>query len=261
MKKFTIILVLVFLNCTLLPDLSISQNSDENEGSSLNHLLQGSFSYTQMSGNVNANNLGASLNGAIWGSSFSNLIFVRGNLQNVETADNKVTYKMYDILNLLRVNIAGNLFGVGAFDFEKNEPILIEKRVSGFLGAGYDIIVQPGRNLSVIAALGRTSESNTIPVQNPYGDFTSIFLMNSFDAKITDNFSLTQQFDFFAPLNDLERNRIRLSLSANTVVYKILGVSYRFNLNYYKDPLVSLAALQKNESLDLTQTIALTIQF
>ena len=260
MKKFTFLLILTFLFCTIFHDLSFSQNGEESEASSLNHMLQGSFSYTQMSGNVDATNLGASINGALWGSTFSNLIFIRGNLQNVETDDNKVTYKMYDILNLLRVNIAGDFFGVGAFDFEKNEPILIERRVSGFLGLGYDLIVKPGHNLSVIAAVGRTSETNTVPVENPYGDFTSIFFMNSYGVQITENFSLNQQFDFFAPIDEIERSRIRLSLSANTTLYKALGVSYQFNLKYYNDPLVSLSALQKNESLDLIQTIALTIQ-
>lgn len=137
---------------------------------------------------------------------------------------------------------------------------MIERRVSGFLGVGYDLIVKPGHNLSVIAAVGRTSETNTVPVENPYGDFTSIFFMNSYGVQITENFSLNQQFDFFAPIDEIERSRIRLSLSANTTLYKALGVSYQFNLKYYNDPLVSLSALQKNESLDLTQTIALTIQ-
>lgn len=102
MKKFTFLLILTFLLCTIFHDLSFSQNGEESEASSLNHMLQGSFSYTQMSGNVDANNLGASINGALWGSTFSNLIFIRGNLQNVETDDNKVTYKMYDILNLFK---------------------------------------------------------------------------------------------------------------------------------------------------------------
>lgn len=260
MKKLTLVLFLTLLSIALLAEQSFSQNGDESEESSLNHMLQGSFSFTQMSGNVNGHNLGASINAAIWGSSFSNLIFARSNVQSVETGDNKVTYKMYDILNLLRYNIVGDFFGVAAFDFEKNEPILIDKRISGFLGAGYDIIVKPGHNLSVIAAIGRTSETNTVPVDNPYDDFTSIFLMNSYGVQITDNFSLNQQFDFFAPIDEIERSRVRLSLSANTTLYKALGVSYQFNLKYYNDPLVSLSALQKNDSLDLTQTIALTIQ-
>ncbi len=260
MKKITVLLILFALSSTLLPQMTYSQNGEESEGSSLNHMLQGSFSFTQMSGNVDGHNLGASLNGAVWGSSFSNLLFARSNIQSVETGDNKVTYKMYDILNLLRVNIAGDLFGVAAFDLEKNEPILIDKRVSGFLGAGYDIMARPGHSLSVIAAFGRTSETNTVPVENPYGDFTSIFLMNTYNVQITDDLSLSQQFDFFAPVDEIERRRIRLSLSANATIFKAFGVSYRFNLNYYNDPLVSLSALQKNEKLDLTQTIALTFQ-
>lgn len=261
MMKLTFPLILGFLSITLFPGILYSQNSEKGEAPSLNRMLQGSISYTQLSGNVDAHNLGASLNGALWGTSFSNLLFVRANVQSVETGDNKATYKMYNILNMLRRDISGNLFGAGAFDFEKNEPILIERRFSGFIGAGYDLIVKPGHNLSVIAAVGRTSETNTIPVENPYGDFTSIFLMNSYNIHLTDNFSLDQQFDFFAPLDELERSRIRFSLSANTTIYKNLGVSYRFDLKYYKDPLVSLSALQQNENLDLSQTIALRFQF
>lgn len=260
MKKLIFPLTLTFLISILLPALSFSQNDQENGKSSLHHMLQGSISFTQLSGNVDAHDLAGSINGAYWGSTFSNLIFIRADVKSVETDGNKATYKMYDILNLLRRDIAGNLFGVGAFDFEKNEPILIESRYSGFLGAGYDLILKPGHNLSVIAAIGRTSETNTVPVDNPYGDFTSIFLMNSYGVQITENFSLDQQFDFFAPIDELERSRIRLSLSANTTIYKNFGVAYRFDLKYYKDPLVSLSTLQKNESLDLTQTIALTFQ-
>lgn len=263
MKKI-ILLILTFLSCILLPNQSFSQNGGDNgngvEKSSLNHMFQGSFSYTQMSGNVDGHNIGSNLNAALWGKGFSNILFAKSNIQSVESGGNEVTYTMYDILYLLRVDIAGDLFAVGAFDYEKNEPILIDRVVSGFLGAGYDIMAKPGHNLSVIAAVGRTSEKNTVPVDNPYGDFTSIFLMNSYDVQITEDFSITQKFDFFAPIDDIERRKVTLSLSANTKLFKIFGVSYQFSLNYHNDPLVSLTTMQQNEKMDLTQTIALTFQ-
>lgn len=212
-------------------------------------------------GNVEGTTAGGSLALAFWTNTFSNIFLYTANIQNIETAASKADYQIHNIQNIVRINIYNSLFGVAAVDWEKNEPRLIKSRLTVHGGLGYDLLNRPGHTLGILATIGRTSESTTVHIPDLEENYTSLFLMNEYSFKVTNDLTLTQRFDFFAPVDNLSHHRSTLKVAMNTTLYRMIGLALQFNLNYENNPHDPGTALQPDiKKLDTSQTVSLTFQ-